>query len=217
MRVTVIFLQAFIFVGLYVSLVQSFSVIQTQPRHNGVNTCNGRASIAPLSMAGFGGGGGSSKKKGGNKKNKSKAKPLNVKPKSQWDKYKSLKEATSVKVAARAVTEGNDGEWYEVGKVKSEEDKLTELAVFMQRGIITSHAKRMYPLQFLPKDQAEWAYAEKGDDDDADVVWIAVDTKNVAEAATPGMEKKVGFQGNPESTGFYSSSLVGSNGPVIVI
>lgn len=101
-----------------------------------MNTCNGRVSISPLSMAGFGGGGGgSSKKKGGNKKNKSKAKPL--KPKSQWDKYKSLKEATSVKVAARTVTEGNDGEWHEVGKVKSEEDKLTELAVFMQRGIIT--------------------------------------------------------------------------------
>ena len=94
MRVTVIFLQAFIFVGLYVSIAQSFSVIQTQPRHNGVNTCNGRASIAPLSMAGFGGGGVSSKKKGGNKKNKSTAnKPL--KPKSQWDKYKSLKEATT--------------------------------------------------------------------------------------------------------------------------
>lgn len=215
MKFTVIFLQAFIFVGLYVSIAQSFSVIQTQPRHNGVNTStrNGRPSIAPLSMAGFGGGGGSSKKKGGNKKNKSKAKPL--KPKSQWDKYKSLKEATSVKVAARSVTEGNDGEWYEVGKVKSEEDKLTELAVFMQRGIITEHAKRMHPLQFLPKDKVEWAYAEKADDDDADVVWITVDKKNVAEAATPGMEKKVGFEGSPESTGFYSRSLVGSNGPVV--
>lgn len=61
----------------------------------------------------------------------------------------------------------------------------------------------------------EWAYAEKGDDEDADVVWITVDKKNVAEAATPGMEKKIGFEGNPESTGFYSRSLVGSNGPVV--
>ena len=86
-----------------------------------------------LSMAGFGGG---ASKKGG-KKGKNKGAAQKLKPKSQWDKYLKMKKASSVKVAVRVSNEGSDaGEWYEVGKVKSENDEFTELAVVLQRGII---------------------------------------------------------------------------------
>jgi len=146
-------------------------------------------------MAGFGGGGSSKK---GAKKGTVKA----LKPKSQWDKYKSFKqEATRIRAAARVVASAGDddsdaGEWYEVGQIKSEGDEFTELAVVMQRGIIAEHAKRLHPLQFLPKDLMEWAY-ETNDE------WVAVD-KNIASTAPAGIEKKIGFQGLPDNTGFCS-------------
>jgi len=98
-------------------------------------------------MAGFGdsGGGMSKKKKGKNSKpNKS---PI-LKPKAQWDRYGSLKKSTGVRATARVANDGQDsGEWYEVGRVKSEGDEYTEIAVALQRGIIAEHAKRLYPLQ----------------------------------------------------------------------
>ena len=101
-------------------------------------------------MAGFGGGGGMSKKKG---------KPANtnataiLKPKAQWDRYGNLKKDNGIRVATRVVTDDPDGdgdgavgEWYEVGRIKSEGDAFTEIAVTLQRGIIAEHAKRLYPL-----------------------------------------------------------------------
>ena len=96
-------------------------------------------------MAGFGGsngGGGSNKKKGAkkNKKSAGSSTAMKLKPKGQWDKYKSLKNASQVRVAVRVVKtneEGDDAEeWFEVGKIKSEGDEFTELAVVLQRGII---------------------------------------------------------------------------------
>jgi hypothetical protein len=83
-----------------------------------------------LPMAGFGGGA-SSKKDG--KKGTVKA----LKPKSQWDKFKSFKKESRIKAAARAVdSDSVAGEWYEVGEIKSEGDEFTELAIVLQRGII---------------------------------------------------------------------------------
>jgi len=89
-------------------------------------------------MAGFGGGGGGAKK---DKKDKKKSTPPAVlKPKAQWDRYGSMKEAAVFKVATRvAMSEDGSsdaGGWWEVGTVKSEGDEFTELAVFTQRGII---------------------------------------------------------------------------------
>lgn len=151
-------------------------------------------------MAGFGGG--SSKKTGG-KKGKGKG-PVTqkLKPKSQWDKYKRFKKSSSVKVAVRvaADAESDAGDWYEVGKIKSDGDEFTELAVVLQRGIIAEHAKRLEPLQFLPKYQVEWGYASADDE------WIVVD-KNVANSAPSGVEKKIGFQGNPDKSGFYTKTI----------
>lgn len=151
-----------------------------------------------LEMGGFGGGG-SSQKVGG-KKGKVNA----LKPKTQWDKFKALKQSSRVTVAARVIAvassdgeSSDDGQWYEVGQIKSEGDEFTELAVVMQRVLIAEHAKRVYPLQFLPKDLVEWSY--KGENDD----WIVVD-KSKATDAPSNIAKMIGFQGNPDKSGFYA-------------
>ena len=93
-------------------------------------------SSSMLKMAGFGGsgGGGSTKKKGAKKSAGSTVPKL--KPKGQWDKYKSMKKASAVKVAVRVVKTEGDAEWFEVGKIKSEGGEFTELAVVVQRGMI---------------------------------------------------------------------------------
>jgi hypothetical protein len=96
-----------------------------------------------LQMAGFGGGGGmgASKKKG--KKGNKTSKTVVLKPKAQWDRYAALKKASAVKVAVRVANEGGDaGEWYEVGKVKSEGDEFTEIALMVQRGVIAEVSAR---------------------------------------------------------------------------
>eukprot|EP00978_Attheya_sp_CCMP212_P040221 scaffold217355_cov46-Attheya_sp.AAC.2 len=71
---------------------------------------------------------------------------------------------------------------------------------------ILQHAKRLQPLQFLPNVMIEWGYASSSktaDESDESIVWMAVD-KTMANDAPSGMEKKVGFEGNPDKTGFYS-------------
>ena len=117
-------------------------------------------------MAGFGGGGGKTKK---TKKGKTSNTNSNtntsttLKSKTQWDRYGNLKADDGIRVATRVVTEntaaaatgdaddaGDEVQvqpWYEVGKIKSEGDAFTEIAVTLQRGIIAEHAKRLYPLQ----------------------------------------------------------------------
>ena len=90
-------------------------------------------------MAGFGGGGKSSKagSKKGKKNGSNKQAPLTLKPKQQWDRYANLKAATAVRVGVRVVNDGEEtNEWFETGKVKSENDESIEVAVLMQRGII---------------------------------------------------------------------------------
>jgi len=101
-----------------------------------------------LSMAGFGGGAGSSSSPKGSKTKKGASAALKLKPKTQWDKYKSFKTASSINVAMRVANEGSDvGQWFDVGMIKSEGDEFTEVAVALQKGIITEHAKRLHPLQ----------------------------------------------------------------------
>merc|ERR1719491_862729 len=134
-----------------------------------------------LSMAGFGGGASSSSKKRNNSKTKGGNKnSTTLKPKTQWDKYKNLQTASSVVVAMRVVMEGGEGfgPWLDVGMIKSEGDEFTEVAVALQKGIISEHAKRLHPLQFLPKDKVEWGYASStsGDDDNSESNgYIAID------------------------------------------
>jgi hypothetical protein len=159
---------------------------------------------SPLHMAGFGEGRGSAQiKKANLNKKKPPASTLKLKPKIQWDRFCSLKRGTGVRVAVRVANDGSDaGEWYEIGSVKSEGDECTELAVDLQKGIIAEHAKRLNPLQFLPKDKVEWAYASATATPEQED-WIVVE-KTDASDATPGIEKKIGFEGIPDpSSGFY--------------
>ena len=83
--------------------------------------------------------GGGSKTKGKTKGKKSantKSNPV-LKPKGQWDRYAKMKKANGVRVACRVVAKEDDNQdWYEVGRIKSEENEFTEMAVMTQRGII---------------------------------------------------------------------------------
>ena len=115
-----------------------------------------------------------------------------------------LKGAKIFPVAVRVVNGEEKGEWLEVGRVKSEGDEFTEVAVAMQRGLIAEHAKRLLPLQVKPKDMAEWGYRTIGDnDDDEEPSWSIVD-KSVCDDAPKGVDKKIGFEGTPDpNSGFY--------------
>ena len=115
-----------------------------------------------------------------------------------------LKGAKIFPVAVRVVNGEEKGEWLEVGRVKSEGDEFTEVAVAMQRGLIAEHAKRLLPLQVKPKDMVEWGYRTIGDnDDDEEPSWSIVD-KSVCDDAPKGVDKKIGFEGTPDpNSGFY--------------
>jgi hypothetical protein len=89
-----------------------------------------------LMMAGFGGGGGggmgASKK---NQKKKGAATLPKLKAKAQWDRYADLKQCTKVVVGVKLSGDG-EGDWLEVGKVRSENDEYTLVAIARQRALI---------------------------------------------------------------------------------
>jgi len=140
-------------------------------------------------MAGFGAG--SSKK------------TIKLKPKTQWDRYLNLKKSSAFYVAARLVNEGDSGDseegggdWFSVGAVRSEGDEFTEAAVGLQKGIIMEHAKRLYPLKFLPKSKVQFGYSSILDSTEYTLITDKSDT-------TSGIEKKIGFEGNADPSGYY--------------
>ena len=100
------------------------------------NTQN--AKLTKTFMAGFGSSSTTNKK---SKKNKST--PIKLKPKLQWDRYLALKECSIITAAVQK----DDGDWIDVGYIKSTEDVPTDIAVARQRALIAEHAKRLYPLQ----------------------------------------------------------------------
>jgi hypothetical protein len=129
---------------------------------------------------------------------KKKDKELKLKPKQQWDRYTNLKKATMVRVAVRVEGE-EDAEWLEVGRVRSNDDNYTEIAVAKQRVLIAEHARRLFPLQVSKDSKVEWAYCLE----EPEVQWKVVD-KLVLEGAPDGIEKEIGFEGRPDpATGFY--------------
>ena len=165
-----------------------------------------RIIAAPLSMAGFGGGGSAPS-----------SKLPKLKAKSQWDRYADLKQCKKVTVGVRIRGDaegGAAGEWMEVGRVRSEDDGNTEVAVARQRALIAEHSKRLYPVQIPPNAVLEWGYLLSGEKEEeaaggdgvgvvGDAAWVIVD-KSSGENAPAGFEKKIGFEGiSDKATGYY--------------
>lgn len=206
----------FIFLFATVSCSSAFIVTtRTTSRRTSTSTIKSTVPIPGstiLHMAGFGGGSSNSKNKKKNKKNTPQKKTSTLKPKQQWDRYaKNLKAATAFKVGVRVVNDDstdndtdteNENKWLETGKVKSDNNESTEIAVAMQRGIIAEHSKRLYPLKVLPKDKVEWAFSTSFTPEQAD--WTLINVKDVAQNAPSGIEKIIGFEGKPDpASGFY--------------
>jgi hypothetical protein len=134
--------------------------------------------------------------------NASKA-PLKLKPKAQWDRFLDMKKWTPIPVAVRVVrTDGTSSDWLEVGKVKSEEDALTEMAVVIQRALLADHAKRLYPLQISAKDRVEYAISSSATPTTT-LEWTLI-PKDAIKEFTTGIERQCGFEGKPDpASGFY--------------
>lgn len=143
----------------------------------------------------FAGGFGSGVSKNNSKTNKNKSKDVKskLKPKKQWDRYAELKRADKVTVGIRI--KGEDKDWSQVGRIKSKENKYTEIAVFKQRAIIAEHAKRLYPLKFSNKVPIEWGYLHNRSMEwrILDTTATATDINNIEE-----IEKLIGFEGTPD-------------------
>ncbi|KAL7570017.1 hypothetical protein ACA910_017061 [Epithemia clementina (nom. ined.)] len=125
-------------------------------------------------------------------------KEAKLKPKQQWDRFLDLKKENKIRVAVRV---SEDGEWLEVGNVRSKESKYTEYALAKQRALIAEHARRLFPLQITPRDTVTWAYWNEDSDQ-----WIVLEKEVLEKSRTesPGLEKLIGFEGRPDpSSGFY--------------
>ena len=97
-------------------------------------------SATHLMMAGFGGG-------GGGKKEKNKKLPK-LKAKAQWDRYADLKQCSKVVVGVKLSGDG-EGDWLEVGKVRSQNDEHTLIAIARQRALIAGKLNKMGVLLFF--------------------------------------------------------------------
>jgi hypothetical protein len=108
----------------------------------GTTTPFRRQPLPRLFLAGFGSSGTSST---------SSSKEKKLKPKQQWDRYNALRQENKFRVAVRVANiesnaatneetstaeQSGVGEWLEVGRVKSKDNAMTELAVAQQRGLI---------------------------------------------------------------------------------
>ena len=155
-------------------------------------------STTQLSMAGFGGGGGTSKKN--KKKGGGGAKPLpKLKAKTQWDRYEDLKQCKKVIVGVKISGE-DEADWMEVGKVRSENDEHSLVAIARQRALIADHAKRLYPVKVPANAVLEWGYFLEGEEENS---WVTVDKASGADAPK-GIEKKFGFEGiSDKASGYY--------------
>jgi len=213
----------------------SSSIVHGTASSRSSQSISSSSSSTRLFGGGFGGGGGSNKKSDKKKSKKggggggsggssgSSGSGNALKPKQQWDRYLDLKKETKVRVAVRPTsssssssdssqssqtTTDSDSEWLEVGRVKSKQDKYTELAVVRQRAIIAEHAKRLYPLQVSSKKPSiEWSYFSDEDD-----CWLVPDksilsdeaVSKIVETEGVGLEKVIGFEGRPDpATGYY--------------
>ena len=146
---------------------------------------------------------------GGASKNKKSKKKMNaprlpkLKAKTQWDRYADLKLCKKVRVGVK-LTDDPNAEWLEVGRVRSENDEYTLVAIARQRALIADHAKRLYPVKIPANSVLEWGYvAESEDGAEGETSWEVVD-KSSGDDAPKGVEKKFGFEGfSDKASGFY--------------
>lgn len=117
-------------------------------------------------------------------------------PHTYQDRYADLKQCQKFTVGVRV--KDDESEWFEVGRVRSEGDENTEVAIAMQRALIAEHSKRLYPVQIPANSVLEWGYLNGGDEE-----WTVVD-KSKGDDAEKGIEKKFGFEGiSDKATGYY--------------
>jgi hypothetical protein len=168
-------------------------------------------------LAGFGsgGGGGTAAKKKNKKNTKETTKNTKLKPRQQWDRFLSeeLKTAEVIRVACckKDTEDANNKKWFEIGQVKSVDNAFTDAAVIRHRALMAEHARRMFPVQILVSDQLEWGYtinSEEGEEDSS-TVWTTVTKMNKETVLPDDIDKKIGFRGNADPTGFYASSQAG--------
>ncbi len=98
-------------------------------------------SATHLMMAGFGGGGGGMGSSKNNKNKKGAASVPKLKAKAQWDRYADLKQCSKVLVGVKLSGDG-EGDWLEVGKVRSQNDEYTLIAIARQRALIAGKLKK---------------------------------------------------------------------------
>jgi len=153
-------------------------------------------------MAGFGASSSSSNKKSKKNKKSSSAPPaIKLKPKLQWDRYIALKDSTIITAAVQKLNDAGegDGDWIDVGYVKSLNDESVDIAVARQRALIAEHAKRLYPLQISAKDKVQWGYLNN-----EEYITITKDMIAKSNDSAVGFEKNIGFEGIADpQTGFY--------------
>ena len=60
-----------------------------------------------------------------------------MKAKAQWDRYADLKQCSKVEVGVKLSGDGEgEGDWLEVGKLRSHNDEYTLIAIARQRALI---------------------------------------------------------------------------------
>ena len=137
---------------------------------------------------------------------KNKNENVKLKPKQQWDRYLALKDAESFQVAVCVEREesksptATEPKWLRVGNVRSKDNAHTEAAVFRQRSLIADHARRLFPLQVLPKDKLLFGYVQEDE-------LAEIDSKVEMPA---DIEKIIGFVGDPDISGFYMKPSQGT-------
>jgi hypothetical protein len=150
--ITRIEITTFVVLAVTLMLATAFSHRSTLPT-TGLRRCFTKSSLpsssSRLFAGGFGGGGGKSI---GEDKKKKPSKDGKLKPKQQWDRYQAFKLETKIRVAVRCKEDESD-EWLEVGRVKTKDNKYTELAVARQRAII---AEVSGVLAFLYTEEARF-------------------------------------------------------------
>eukprot|EP00540_Astrosyne_radiata_P014883 CAMPEP_0116861618 /NCGR_PEP_ID=MMETSP0418-20121206/23137_1 /TAXON_ID=1158023 /ORGANISM="Astrosyne radiata, Strain 13vi08-1A" /LENGTH=202 /DNA_ID=CAMNT_0004496289 /DNA_START=687 /DNA_END=1295 /DNA_ORIENTATION=+ len=129
-------------------------------------------------------------------------KAVKLKARKQWNRYLDMKEEKEIRVAVRKLnkdgTSDPDGEWLEVGRVKSKDNEFTAMAVARQKEIIADHAQRLFTTVSF-RAVLDMAYRKE----EPEEKWVIV-KDSALEDAPKNLPKMVGFEGVPDpESGYY--------------